>query len=94
MAGSPPLDPGLAAILASIRSSVGREGGLPSAEPADMPGPADTQPAAAAAVAAGPTLEQFVADLVRPHIRAWVDRHLPEIVQTLAAEEIRRLTGG
>ncbi|MFQ3594876.1 MAG: DUF2497 domain-containing protein [Sphingomonadaceae bacterium] len=41
----------------------------------------------------GKTVEEFLADLIRPQVEAWLAQHLPEIVQQLAAEEIRRLTG-
>jgi hypothetical protein len=96
MTAASPLDPGLAAILESIRTSVGH-GAAPADEP-DSPAPVDRpagiEPAAPGPSGAGPTLEQFVADLVRPQIEAWLNHNLPEIVQRLAAEEIRRLTGG
>jgi hypothetical protein len=87
-----PLDPGLKAILESIRQTVGSSGPAPgSAE--------ETAPAAPPSARApdtppdGRTVEEFFADLIRPQVAAWLDANLPEIVQKLAAEEIRRLTG-
>jgi cell pole-organizing protein PopZ len=39
------------------------------------------------------SVEEFLADLVRPQVEAWLNAHLPELVQKMAAEEIARLTG-
>ncbi|MGQ5701728.1 DUF2497 domain-containing protein [Sandaracinobacteroides sp. A072] len=39
------------------------------------------------------TVEEFLAEMIRPHVQAWLKAHLPEIVQKMAAEEIARLTG-
>ena len=88
------LDPNLASILDSIRATVGGE---PAPAPAADGGEA---PPAAAASAAPPlpvpqrTVEEFLAELIRPQVSAWLDQHLPEIVQKLAQQEIERLTGG
>lgn len=51
--------------------------------------------AAAAAVqpVPGRTVEDFLADLIRPQVEAWLNAHLPELVQKMAADEIARLTG-
>jgi hypothetical protein len=43
--------------------------------------------------AAGRSVEEFLAELVRPQVEAWLNAHLPELVQKMAAEEIARLTG-
>jgi hypothetical protein len=91
-----PLDPALKSILDSIRQSVGGE--TPAAGPdadvraAPPPVPAPPAPASAASAAGGRSVEAFLADLIRPQVSAWLDAHLPEIVQKLAAEEIQRLT--
>jgi uncharacterized protein len=37
------------------------------------------------------TLEDMVRDLVRPHLKEWLDAHLPRIVERLVREEINRL---
>jgi cell pole-organizing protein PopZ len=39
------------------------------------------------------SVEDFLADLIRPQVQAWLDAHLPELIQKMAAEEIARLTG-
>jgi len=38
------------------------------------------------------TVEDFLAELIRPQVEAWLSAHLPEIIQKQAAEEIARLT--
>ncbi len=37
------------------------------------------------------TLEAFLADLVRPELKAWLDQHLPTLVERIVEREIRRL---
>lgn len=86
-----PLDPGLKSLLDSIRQTVGGDSPPAEAPQADAEPPA--APPAPLPPAEGRTVEQFLADLIRPQVAAWLDAHLPEIVQKLAAEEIRRLTG-
>lgn len=49
---------------------------------------ADPSPAGA-----GQTLDAFVADLLRPLLREWLDAHLPEMVEAMVAKEIARITG-
>ena len=43
--------------------------------------------------AASRSVEDFLAELIRPQVEAWLSAHLPELVQKMAAEEIARLTG-
>ena len=52
----------------------------PGLAPGRLPGP-------------GRSVEDFLADLIRPQVNAWLQQHLPEIVQKLAQSEIERLTG-
>ncbi|WP_448580200.1 DUF2497 domain-containing protein [Thermaurantiacus sp.] len=89
-----PLDPKLKAILQSIRETVA--GDSPPAAPAEqMDGTEDRQapkPLREGVPPGDRSVEEFLADLIRPQVNAWLDAHLPEIVQRLAAEEIRRLT--
>lgn len=102
--GGQGLDPNLAAILESIRASVSGAAPAPGTEAAeDAPAqpvapPLPPQPAPRPLRANLPpsdkTVEEFLADLIRPQVEAWLAAHLPEIVQKLAADEIRRLTGG
>lgn len=40
------------------------------------------------------TLEQVVHDLLRPMMKDWLDTNLPDIVERLVQEEIRKMTGG
>jgi uncharacterized protein len=39
----------------------------------------------------GPTLEEIVRDALRPLLRAWLDEHLPAVVERLVRDEIERL---
>jgi hypothetical protein len=46
----------------------------------------------AAAIPAGDrTIEAFLADLVRPELKAWLDQHLPGLVERIVEREIKRL---
>ncbi len=92
------LDPGLASILESIRATVGGEApASPPAQPeADSPASVAAPPPAAAPARRAPpppqrTVEEFLAELIRPQVDAWLAAHLPEIVQKLTAEEVARL---
>ena len=38
-------------------------------------------------------LNSLVGELIRPLLREWLDAHLPEIIERLVREEIRRLAG-
>lgn len=42
---------------------------------------------------AGRTLEEIVRDTLRPLLQAWLDEHLPGIVERLVREEIARVVG-
>mgnify|MGYP002784990439 CR=1 FL=1 len=85
------------AILASIRARVtGPEDEPPppppAAEaPAEPAVPLDTVTITPAAAAM--TLDELIRSLLAPQIKAWLDANMPEIVEKLAREEIRRLTG-
>jgi uncharacterized protein len=39
----------------------------------------------------GRTLEDMVRELLRPHMKDWLDAHLPQLVERLVREEIARL---
>jgi cell pole-organizing protein PopZ len=73
----------------------------PAAEPSAKPAkstrkaaPATPAPAPAQAIPAGArTVEDFLAELIRPQVDAWLKANLPELIQKMAAEEIARLTG-
>lgn len=39
------------------------------------------------------TLEGLVREMLRPMLREWMDANLPQMVETLVAREIRKITG-
>ena len=39
------------------------------------------------------TLEGLVREMLRPMLRDWLDANLPELVETMVAREIKRITG-
>ncbi len=43
--------------------------------------------------APGITVEQLVREMLRPTLKAWLDEHLPVLVERLVREEISRLSG-
>jgi cell pole-organizing protein PopZ len=47
--------------------------------------------AAVALPAAGRTLEDLTAELLRPLLKTWLDEHLPRIVEAKVAEEVERI---
>ncbi|MFN7400070.1 MAG: DUF2497 domain-containing protein [Sandaracinobacter sp.] len=89
------LDPNLASILDSIRATVGGEA-LAQPEPGPAVKQAEPDPDDAKPVAPLPTgsrtVEEFLAELIRPQLNAWLKANLPELIQKMAAEEIARLT--
>ena len=50
-------------------------------------------PAPAVPSSGGKTVEEFLAELIRPQVDAWLKANLPELIQKMAADEIARLTG-
>ena len=40
------------------------------------------------------TLEGLVREMLRPMLREWLDAHLPELVETMVAREIAKITRG
>lgn len=76
------------------------EEGSVGADPADrqpepvpevQPTPGDGK--AARTAPASRSVEDFLADLIRPQLNQWLQENLPELVQKLAQQEIERLTG-
>lgn len=55
------------------------------------PEAAPTAPAAALAGRGDIGLEALVRSLLEPHLKAWLDAHLPEIVEKMVAAEIARI---
>ena len=91
--------PALDAILASIRARV-----MEPDTTEDLPPPAATAPAAMApavplsgvmipAASGGMTLDELMRSMLAPQIQAWLNANMPEIVEKLARDEIKRLTG-
>jgi len=44
-------------------------------------------------VADGGPLEAVIRDMLRPMLKEWLDQRLPEIVETVVAREVARITG-
>lgn len=44
-------------------------------------------------VAGSDTLEGLVREMLKPMLRDWLDAHLPDLVETMVAKEIARITG-
>jgi CBS domain-containing protein len=87
------LPPNIDAILASIRSRMNDETPAP-------PPPAPPQPAAIVADLGAVvlengtmTLDTLIKAMLEPMLKAWLDANMPEIVERMAQNEIRRLTG-
>ncbi|WP_353217645.1 DUF2497 domain-containing protein [Sandarakinorhabdus sp.] len=82
------------AILASIRARV--TGSEAAPEPVQPPPEPDIMPLAAITLppdVTAMTLDTLIRQMLGPHIKAWLDAHMPEIVEKIAREEIRRMTG-
>lgn len=98
----------IAAIMAAIRQEVGAAPtrAAPTTDDA-VPDPPPIVPRAAAAAPPSmsrtsrdgaaavppPPLDDEVRVLLAPLLKAWLDAHLPEIVETAVHAELRRLTG-
>ena len=41
--------------------------------------------------ASGVTMEQLLVDLLTPMLREWLDAHLPEIVERVVEQEVKKL---
>ena len=81
-------------ILASIRKIV--EEGQPVLDTTaeDLAEIAPPPPAPLVVHAqADPSIEALTRSILEPQIRAWLDAHLPELVERITREEILRLTG-
>lgn len=46
------------------------------------------------AQAGGPTIEELVREELRPFLKAWLDQHLPALVERVVRAEIDRVLGG
>ncbi len=82
---APDSDEGASSEILPHAKAKTRQAAAPA--PAGKPVTRKTVPAATR------TVEDFLAELIRPQVDAWLSAHLPEIIQKQAAEEIARLTG-
>lgn len=64
-----------------------------AAKPRSTRKAASPAPAVAVPSSGGKTVEEFLAELIRPQVDAWLKANLPELIQKMAADEIARLTG-
>lgn len=89
MSGDPDA-PSMEAIIASIREGMKDD----VAQPADAvePPPEAAAPPPPVLPAGDPTLEVLVRSALEPVLKAWLDAHLPEMVDRIARAEIARLT--
>jgi hypothetical protein len=86
----------LDAILASIRARVmspGEEGEEAPPPVIEVPPPVPLSDVEITPSTASMTLDELIRSLLATHIQSWLDAHMPEIVERLAREEIRRLIG-
>ncbi|UAJ10820.1 DUF2497 domain-containing protein [Polymorphobacter megasporae] len=79
-------------IMASIRASLADDGPpvVPAQSAAARPPALPPVPSVADISA---SLDDVVRSMVGPMLQTWLDTHLPEIVERVTHEEIRRLTG-
>lgn len=88
------LPPNIDAILASIRSRMTDDVPAPPPPPAAQESPAATADIGSVVVDNGVmTLEMLIKSMLEPMLKNWLDANMPEIVERLAQNEIRRLTG-
>ena len=94
------LPPNIDAILASIRSRMNDDGAfVPEpvpvvvAEPAIEPPEAPVADIGAVRLVGDTTIDALVRAMLEPMLKAWLDANMPEIVERMAQDEIKRLTG-
>lgn len=95
------LPPTIDAILESIRARVTGEVGGPAAPPMAAEGPPPMpliaspaeDPGKVVMAGGGMTLDALVQKMLEPMLKAWLDQRLPEIVERVARDEIRRIAG-
>lgn len=85
------LPPTIDAIMASIRARVA---GAVTEEAEPLAPVASPSPPPAPVPDGALTIEALFRQLAEPQIKAWLDAHLPELVERIARDEIRRLTTG
>ncbi len=65
----------------------------PSPALAPAPAPVSLANVTLPSSSTGMTLDELMRSMLAPQIKAWLDANMPEIVEKLAREEIKRLTG-
>jgi hypothetical protein len=88
------LPPNIDAILASIRSRMNDE---TTTAPPPLPSPEPVVPTAdlggVIVETGGMTLDTLIRSMLEPMLKNWLDANMPEIVERMAQNEIKRLTG-
>jgi hypothetical protein len=90
------LPPNIDAILASIRSRMNDDSSLPPEPVVPETAPLATPVADVGAVvldSGSMTIDGLVRSMIEPLLKAWLDANMPEIVERMAQDEIKRLTG-
>lgn len=90
------LPPNIDAILASIRSRMNDDTPAPVELPAVKPLQAEEAigDIGNVVIANGAqTIDALIRSMLAPMLKAWLDANMPEIVERMAQEEIKRLTG-
>lgn len=95
------LPPTIDAILESIRARVTGEVEAPVVAPSIAEGPPPMpliaspaeDPGKVVMSGGGMTLDALVQKMLEPMLKAWLDQRLPEIVERVARDEIRRIAG-
>lgn len=90
------LPPNIDAILASIRSRMNDDTPAPVELPAIKPAQPDEAIDDIGAVVipdGAQTIDSLMRSMLAPMLKAWLDTNMPEIVERMAQDEIKRLTG-
>jgi hypothetical protein len=87
------LPPNIDAILASIRSRMNDETPPPPPAPSAEPAVVVADLGAVVLDNGAMTLDTLIRSLLEPMLKTWLDANMPEIVERLAQNEIKRLTG-
>lgn len=87
--------PSIVAIMAAIGREVAQPAMSVATDDAPVASDADAPPAVppAAATTLSPQIDAEARALLAPMLQAWLDAHLPEIVEIAVHAELRRLTG-
>jgi hypothetical protein len=87
------LPPNIDAILASIRSRMNDDAPPPPPAPVAETPPIVADISAVVLDNGAMTLDTLIRSLLEPMLKNWLDTNMPEIVERLAQNEIKRLTG-